>query len=321
MTDGIPIARLHGIPVSIHWSVLVILWLFAWSLASLLPGVAPGHAATTYWIAGLCGAVILLASLLAHEGTHAIIARRNGIEVKELKLWLLGGVARLGSEAKTPRTDFLVAAAGPAASLVLAAAFAGVAVVLRAAGADDLVVGVSWWLAGINLVLGLFNLIPGAPLDGGRILRAFLWRRYGDPMRAAVGAARAGRFVGYALICVGLVQFLAGALVGGVWTAFVRWFLLTAARDEEAGAIVRYAVAGLTVADVMTANPHTAPAGIAVDDFIRDYLLGDRHSSYPVERPDGSVGGAQALDGHQGVSHRCAPFVRRSRRRRRPRPR
>src|SRR5689334_16481314 len=241
MTDGIPIARVHGIPVSIHWSVLVILWLFTWSLASLLPGVAPGHAATTYWIAGLCGAVILLASLLAHEGTHAIVARRNGIEVKGLKLWLLGGVARLGSEAKTPRTDFLVAAAGPATSLVLAVAFAGVAVVLRVAGADDLVVGVSWWLAGINLVLGLFNLIPGAPLDGGRILRAFLWRRYGDQMRAVVGAGRAGRFVGYELICVGLVQFWAGALVGGVWTAFIGWFLLTAARDEEAGAMVRYA--------------------------------------------------------------------------------
>jgi Zn-dependent protease len=294
--DGIPVARVYGIPVSIHWSVLVILWLFTWSLASLLPGVAPGHAEATYWLAGLCGAVVLLVSLLAHEAMHAIVARRNGIEVKGLKLWLLGGVARLGSEAKTPQADFRVAVAGPATSLVVAAAFAGIAVILRATGAADLVVGVSWWLAAINLVLGLFNLIPGAPLDGGRILRAFLWRRCGDPTRAAVGAARAGRFVGYALIGVGLLQFFAGAVVGGVWTVFIGWFLLTAARTEEATALVRHALAGLTVADVMTADPHTAPAGISVDDFIRDYLLADRHSAYPVERPDGTICGLVTLE-------------------------
>ncbi|OBC00372.1 zinc metalloprotease [Mycobacterium sp. 852013-50091_SCH5140682] len=296
MTDGIPIARVYGIPVSIHWSVVVVLWLFTWSLASLLPGVAGGHSEAAYWLAGLCGAMVLVASLLAHEATHAIVARRNGIEVKGLKLWLLGGVARLGSEPKTPRTDFLVAVAGPMTSLVLAGAFAGIAAILRYTGAADLVVGVSWWLAGINLVLGLFNLVPGAPLDGGRILRAFLWRKWGDPMRAAVGAARAGRGVGYSLIGVGLLQFFAGAVVGGVWTAFIGWFLLTAAREEEATVRVRQALAGLTVADVMTTNPHTVPAGISVDDFIRDYLLGDRHSAYPIKRPDGTICGLITLE-------------------------
>jgi Zn-dependent protease len=276
--------------------VLVILWLFTWSLASILPHTAPGHSSTAYWLAGFCGAIVLLASLLAHELTHSIVARRNGIKVVGLRLWLFGGISRLGSEAKTPGTEFRIAAAGPAMSLALAAVFAGVAAVLRATGTADIVVAVAWWLAGINSVLGLFNLLPGAPLDGGRILRAYLWHRYGDAGRAAVRAARAGRSVAYALIGLGLLEFLLGSLVGGVWMAFIGWFLLTAAREEEARVLTRASLAGLTVADVMTANPHRAPGWISVDDFIRDYLLGDRHSSYPVERPDGTISGLITLN-------------------------
>ena len=296
MNEGIPLGKVAGFPVTIHWSVLVILWLFTWSLASSLPEMATGHSSVTYWLAGFCGAVVLLASLLAHELTHAIVARRNGVRVVGLKLWLFGGIARLGSEAKTPGTDFRIAAAGPAASLALAAVFGGVAASLRVVGTADIVVAVAWWLAGINLVLGLFNLLPGAPLDGGRILRAYLWHRHGDARRATIGAVRAGRSVAYVLIGLGLVEFLLGALVGGVWMAFIGWFLLTAAKDEEAWVLTRESLAGLTVADVMTAHPHIAPGWISVADFIRDYLLGDRHSSYPVERGDGTISGLITLD-------------------------
>jgi Zn-dependent protease/CBS domain-containing protein len=295
MDDGVSLGKVAGFPVSIHWSVLVILWLFTWSLASSLPGTTSGHTSTTYWLAGFCGAMVLLASLLAHELTHSIVARRNGVKVVGLKLWLFGGIARLGGEAKTPGTEFRIAAAGPAMSLALAAVFGGVAAVLRAVGTADIVVAVAWWLAGINVVLGLFNLLPGAPLDGGRILRAYLWHRHGDARRASIGAARAGRSVAYALIGLGLVEFLLGALVGGVWMAFIGWFLLTAAREEEAWVLTRDALAGLTVADVMTARPHIAPGWISVGDFIRDYLLGDRHSSYPVEREDGTISGLITL--------------------------
>jgi Zn-dependent protease/CBS domain-containing protein len=296
MAEGIPLGKVAGFPVNIHWSVLVILWLFTWSLASSLPDMAPGHTSTTYWLAGFCGAVVLLASLLAHELTHSVVARHNGIKVVGLKLWLFGGIARLGGEAKTPGMEFRIAAAGPAMSLALAAVFAGMATVLRAVGTADIVVAVAWWLAGINLVLGLFNLLPGAPLDGGRILRAYLWRRHGDARRAAIGAVRAGRSVAYALIGLGLVEFLLGSLVAGVWMAFIGWFLLTAAREEEAWVLTRESLAGLTVADVMTARPHVAPGWISVADFISDYLLGDRHSSYPVERDDGTISGLITLD-------------------------
>ena len=133
-------------------------------------------------------------------------------------------------------------------------------------------------------------------MDGGRILRAYLWRRHGDAIRAAVGAARAGRVVAYVLIGVGLLEFMAGSLVGGVWMVFIGWFLLTAARDEETWVLTRQSLAGVSVADVMTAHPHTAPGWISVEEFIQRYLLGDRHSSYPVENSDGVITGLITLN-------------------------
>ena len=186
-------------------------------------------------------------------------------------------------------------------SLALAAFFGGVAAVLRAAGGADIVVAVAWWLAGINVVLGLFNLVPGAPLDGGRLLRAYLWRRHGDATRAALGAARAGRFVACALIGLGLIEFLAGSLVGGVWMVFIGWFLLTAAPEEKYWILTQQSLDGLLVADVMTAHPHTVPGSMSVEKFISDYLLGDRHSSYPVARADGTISGLITLNQLRGV--------------------
>lgn len=295
MNEGFPVGKVAGFPLSIHWSVLVIMWLFTWSLAATLPDTVPGHSSLAYWLAGVCGAASLLASLLAHELTHAIVARHRGVEVVGVKLWLFGGIARLGGEAKTPATEFRIAVSGPVMSLTLAAVFAGAAASLRAVGSPDIVVAVAWWLAGLNLILGLFNLLPGAPLDGGRVLRAYLWRRHGDELRAAVGAARAGRVVANVLIGLGLLEFLAGSIVSGVWMAFIGWFLYTAARDEEVWILTRRSLAGVTVADVMTADPHTAPGGVSVEEFIQRYLLGDRHSAYPVKDADGSITGLITL--------------------------
>lgn len=312
MNEGIPVGKVAGIPLSIDWSVLVILWLFTWSLAATLPDVARGYPSSAYWLAGVCGAAVLLASLLAHELTHAVVARHRGVEVLGVKLWLFGGIARLGSESKTPGTEFRIAVSGPAMSLMLAAVFAGAAAGLRMIESADIVVAVAWWLAGINCILGLFNLLPGAPLDGGRILRAYLWRRHGDEVRAAVGAARAGRVVACVLVGLGLLEFLTGSVVGGVWMAFLGWFLFTAARAEEAWILTRRSLAGVSVADVMTAEPHTAPGWISVAEFIERYLLGDRHSAYPVNNADGSITGLITLTELRGVApdQRATTLVR-----------
>ncbi|MBV8293325.1 MAG: site-2 protease family protein [Mycobacterium sp.] len=292
---GIPLGRIAAFPVNANWSVLVILWLFTWSLASTLPTTAAGYSTGSYWAAGACGATVLLASLLAHELAHAIAARRAGIPVLSVTLWIFGGVTRLGGQAKTPQTAFRIAVAGPATSLVLAAVFACAGAGLRTLGVTHIVISVAWWLAGINALLGVFNLLPGAPLDGGQVLRAWLWRRHGDPTRAAVGAARAGRTLAFVLIAFGLLEFLAGAMVAGVWLAFIGWFIYTTAHTDEASALTRNALTGVHVGDAMTPQPHTAPAWITVQDFIERYLLGDRHSAYPVKERDGSISGLVTL--------------------------
>ena len=295
MSDGIPLGTIAGLPVRANWSVLVLLWLFAWSLATTLPQTVPGYHTRDYWVAGVIGAVVLLMSLLAHELTHAMVARRAGMEVPSVTLWMFGGVTRIEGEPKTPRTQFWIAFSGPLTSLLLSAIFAGVAASLQAVAAAPLAVGVAWWLSGVNLLLALFNLLPGAPLDGGRVLQAILWRRYGDKTRASLGAARAGRVLAIGLIALGLVEFLTRSLLSGVWLAFIGWFLLTVAREEEARVLNQQSLAGVRVADVMSTHPRTAPGWISVADFIENYLLGDRHSAYPVEARDGSVSGLITL--------------------------
>jgi Zn-dependent protease len=293
--DAIPLGRVAGFPVNVNWSVLVILWLFTWSLASTLPGTAKGYSAPAYWLAGACGGVVLLASLLAHELAHALVARRAGVAVGSVTLWLFGGVTNLGGEAKTPKAAFRIASAGPATSLALAAAFGALVAALHAVRAAPIVIGVASWLAAVNLLLGLFNLLPGAPLDGGRVLRAYLWRRHGDIVRAGIGAAHAGRVVAFVLIALGLAEFVAGGVVGGVWLAFIGWFIFAASREEETRITTQQLFAGVRVSDAMTSRPHTAPGWITVDDFIQRYVLGDRHSAYPVADPNGSIVGLVTL--------------------------
>ena len=295
MRDAIPLGRIAGFLVKVHWSVLVILWLFTWSLASTLPGVVKGYSPVVYWLAGACGALVLLTSLLAHELAHAVVARRMGVSVGSVTLWLFGGVTTLQGEAKTPRAAFRIAIAGPATSLALSAAFAGLAIALASVRTVAIAVSVAWWLGAINLLLGVFNLLPGAPLDGGRVLRAYLWRRHGDSVRAGIGAAHAGRVVAFILIALGLAEFLARGLLSGVWLAFIGWFIFAASREEETRISTQQLFAGVHVADAMTARPHTAPGWITVEDFIQRYVLGDRHSAYPVADRDGSIVGLVTL--------------------------
>lgn len=289
------VGTIGGIPIRVHWSVVVVIWLFAWSLASTLPDSAPGYSTPAYWLAGLGGATLLAAALLAHELSHAVVARRVGIPVSGITLWLFGGVARLAGEAESPRAEFRMAAAGPALSMVLSGVFAAAGALLTSVQASPLLTAVVMWLAVVNAVLAVFNLLPGAPLDGGRILRAYLWHRHGDPVQAAIGAARAGCVVAYLLIALGLVEFLVGSLIGGAWLVFIGWFLLSAAHAERAATQTGELLAGVMVADVMSPDPRVAPDWISVSEFIDGHLLGDRHSSYPLVARDGSVSGLITL--------------------------
>ncbi len=273
MTASLRLGRIAGIQIGASWSVLFVALLIAWSVAgTILPSQAPGLDPIAYWLGGVVATGLFLGSLLAHELGHAVVARRVGLRVHGITLWLLGGVAQLGDEPASPRDELRVAIVGPAISLALAIGFGLVAVALGAVGAPMLAVAVAGWLAIVNIVLALFNLIPAAPLDGGRVLRALLWRRHGNRMRAGVTAANAGQVTGFLLIAYGLVGAFTGWGIGTLWTALVGWFLVGAARQEREAAIVHDGLAGLRVGDVMTPARVIGPAWFTVDAFLRDYV-------------------------------------------------
>jgi len=297
MDGGARIGAVAGIPVRVHWSVGVVAWLLSWSLATvLLPERAPGGDPAAYWTAGLLAALALFASLLAHEVAHALTAKRAGLRVEGITLWLFGGVADLAEEAPDPRVEVRVAGIGPLVSLGLAALSGGGALALGAAGAPALVVSVLTWLAGINAVLAVFNLLPGAPLDGGRLLRAWLWRRHGDRDRATVDAGRAGRVLGLALVALGAVEVVVRADLGGLWTALIGWFLFGAAQAEISAAQTAKALAGVRVVDLMTPDPRTVPSWLPVAKFLTDHAPRSRFNTFPLIDFDGSVDGLLSVN-------------------------
>ncbi len=295
MTASLRLGRIAGIPVGASWSVLLIAALFAWSLAgSILPGLVPGLAPSTYWLAAVVATGLFLGSLLAHEVGHALVARRAGLRVRGITLWLLGGVAQLEDEPASPGDDLRVAIVGPAISLALAVGFGVAATGLALLGAPALAVAVLGWLAVGNVALAVFNLIPAAPLDGGRVLRALLWRRHGNRARAAVTAATAGQVAGGILIAYGLLGVLTGWGIGTLWTVLVGWFLVAAARQEREQTVVRHGLAGLRVGDVMTPTSVLAPAWFTVDALLRDQAAAWRPTGAPTALPLRSFDGQPA---------------------------
>ena len=215
----------------------------------------------------MIGAVVLLGSLLAHEVSHALVARHNGVRVRSITLFVFGGVAQLEGEAHTPGADFRIAAVGPGVSLLLAARFGVMQIAAVAAGLHGLPVRLLSWLWEINLLLAIFNLIPAAPLDGGRILRAGLWQRSGDHFRASVTASRAGRIFAIVLIVLGVLAFVSTGSVIGLWPALIGLFVYSVARGEEEYAMVQGAMANLTVGQVMTPALPSVPSRTTVADM------------------------------------------------------
>ncbi|MFE7430438.1 site-2 protease family protein, partial [Streptomyces sp. NPDC057545] len=265
------------------------------------PHTYPGHAPVVYWTAGLGAALVFLASLLAHELAHAVVARRNGVAVDDIVLWLLGGVARLKSEASSPAAELRIAGVGPLVSLLLGGLFVLSDWLLTLVSAPGLLIEVVAWLAGINLLLAVFNALPAAPLDGGRLLRAFLWWRTGDRLRATAGASAAGRVLGWLLVVLGLVAFMRGGGFGGLWLALIGWFLIAAATAEGRQAQLRGLLAGVPVRDVMTRDPVTAPVGLTVADLLADPRYRYRHSAFPVTGEHGKAVGLVTLNSARQV--------------------
>jgi Zn-dependent protease/predicted transcriptional regulator len=296
MEESLRLGRLFGVRIGVNWSVLVIFTLILVLLAGgRFPLVAPDRSPVVYAVAGLVAAVVFFASLLAHELSHALVARRNGVEVEGITLWMFGGVARLQGEAPSPAAELRIAGVGPLVSLALAGAFGASAWLASELAGEGLTLEVLRWLAIINLALAVFNLAPASPLDGGRILRALLWWRRGDRTSAALTAARAGRLFGFLLVGLGLVELMLVPGIGGLWLVLIGFFIANAAATEGTYAQVQAGLAGLRVADVMTAAPVVLPQHLSVEQAVDAYLLPNRFSSFPLVDPDGRPTGLLTL--------------------------
>jgi Zn-dependent protease len=294
MRQSVRLGRVAGIPVGANWSVIAILAIIADMLAvSVLPAEVRHQSATMYWTTGCITAVLFLAALLAHELSHALVARRNGVRVRSITLWGLGGVSELEGDPLSAGADLRIALAGPAASLAAAGMFFGVAAAIGQARGPDIAVAAASWLAVMNGVLAVFNMLPGAPLDGGRVLRAALWRHYGDRDRAAISAARSGRYLGVLLAALGIAELLLfGNFLGGLWLMLIGWFLTSAAAAEEAAVKSAAALLGLRVADVMTPDPEIAPGWVTVAEFAsRIAAAGSAQRAFPVLSSDARLAG------------------------------
>lgn len=248
--------QVAGFPVRVRWPAYVLFAVLAWVAATgVLPAAVPGASGAAYAAAGLLAAAGLFAGLLAHELAHAVVARRHGVQVDAISFWLLGGAAESRVDAPTPTAEWRIAAAGPAASVAGAAGCAGLAAGLHGLGVVPLLAAVAGYLAVLQIVVAVFNLLPGAPLDGGRILRAWRWHRTGDRVAATVTAGRAGQVLGALLLVGGGVELLVLAAGAGVWTALIGMFVFAAASTEVRSARVQSALAGLTVADALGPRP------------------------------------------------------------------
>jgi Zn-dependent protease/CBS domain-containing protein len=297
MTSALPVARVAGVEIRAHWSLLVVATLLVWSLADgVFPDTNPGLQDGSYFAMALVAALLFLVSIALHELGHAAQARREGVPVGGITLWVFGGVAELRGEMPSAGAELRVAAAGPAVSLVIGAICLAAALALPLPAEVD---GVLFWLGQINLVLLVFNLIPALPLDGGRMLRALLWARRGDLLSATRTAGALGRGFGQLLIAGGLVLAIVAGDLGGLWLVFLGWFLLAAAEAELGTTSARAALAGLTAADLMIRDPVAVPASASVQAFMDDVFLPTRHTAYPVmEGPDaaGLVSFRRALE-------------------------
>ena len=282
-----------GVDLSIHPSWLVIVFLITSSLAlAQFPRQFPGWSGGQYWAVSAATALLFFGSVLAHELSHALVARRFGLRVHGITLFIFGGTTSIDSDSRNPREEALIALAGPATSLVLGLGFIGLAAAIAQPQASAL----AGWLGVINLALGAFNLIPGFPMDGGRVLRALLWRVRGDRLLATRHAAIVGRALAYVLIALGVLWALGpGGPFAGIWLALIGWFLSNAAEATIVQTGVERTLSGVRVRDAMDTDPPSVSPNEPVGELVSERLLRGEDRSFLVRHDDGGLAGIVTL--------------------------
>ncbi|WNZ25681.1 site-2 protease family protein [Leptolyngbya sp. NK1-12] len=285
MNGNLRIGSLFGIPFYVNFSWFLILALITWNYGQQLGAEFP-YLGGGAWLLGLVTALLLFASVLAHELGHSLVALRQGIPVNSITLFIFGGLASLGEESKTPVEAFWVAIAGPLVSLVL---FGLLTVINTSVSLSAPLAAVVGSLALINLVLALFNLLPGLPLDGGNVLKALVWKITGKPYKGIAFASRAGQFLGWVGISLGLLNLLGISNVGSIWTLLIGWFLLQNAGRYAQAASVQEQLSGLTAADAVVSNSPIVAAESSLREFANNHIIGNPTSwqKYFVVDQDG----------------------------------
>jgi len=289
MKSSLRLGRIAGIEIGIHFSWLLAFILIAWSLAQgFFPQNYPGWDLATYWITGVLAALFLFVSVLVHELAHSLVAIARGLPVRGITLFIFGGVSRIEGEPEKPKVEFTMAVMGPLASLALAGIFWGVYQVVGEQ--DSPLAAMLFYLAFINALLAGFNLIPAFPLDGGRVLRSILWSTTGNLTKATNIAATVGRFFGWGLIGFGVFQLLSGNFLGGIWIAFIGWFLSSAADASRREITIRGQLTGVPVKAVMDQSPELVSPQTSVEEVVQGVFLQRRHRAAAVYQDDRLVG-------------------------------
>lgn len=295
------VGRIFGISIRIHYSLLLMFILVVWSLAiGYMPQQFPGLSQVSYWTIGVLSGLILFASVIVHELFHSVVGRRLGVPVHRVTLFFLGGAAEMTEEPKSPTVEFEMALAGPLSSFGIAALLEGLWYVSVATQLAVEIVAILQYGAFINLILGGFNLLPAFPLDGGRVLRALLWRREANLVRATRTATRVGVLLSYVMMFGGFVMIMFGGFFNGLWIIFIGWFIKSGAESGLSQVIIGEALSGTTVEEIMSKNVVTVDYYLPLEELVNNYFLSQKFAGYPVLR-DGSLVGLVTLGGVKDV--------------------
>jgi Zn-dependent protease/CBS domain-containing protein len=289
MKSSFRLFHIAGIDIGIHYTWIFIFIFFSVSLAQwYFPDVYPGWTTTVYWIMGIIASLMVFVSVLIHELAHSLVAKRRGIPVNSITLFILGGVSNLEDEPGKPSSEFAMAIVGPLASFFLALIFFGLSYIPQSAGSPG--AAMLSYLAWINLILGLFNLIPGFPLDGGRVLRSIIWGSTGDLVKATNIAGIVGQIFGWILIATGFFLIFWVGLFTGLWLAFIGWFLNSSADASRKEVALRERLSLVKVREIVNPNPETISPQLTVDEMVRN-IFNMRHGrAVPVCQNEKLVG-------------------------------
>jgi Zn-dependent protease/predicted transcriptional regulator len=289
------LGRIFGVEIGLHYSWFIIAFLISFSLADQFRLNNPRWSDSLRWGLALVTAVLFFVSIVAHELSHALVAKARGLPVRAITLFALGGVAQIEKEAADAKTEFWMGIVGPITSFVIGLICLGITLALGWNPPEfpqQPLPAMLMWLGVINIGLAIFNMIPGFPLDGGRVLRGLLWWITGNATRATTIAARVGQIIAFGMIIYGVMQFFGGAGINGLWLAFIGWFLLSASRESYAQMVITEGLRGLRVADVMTAEYTPVDAHLNLQTFAEEYLMRSGRRFFVVTvngRPEGII--------------------------------